>query len=323
MFRSRDIPRYCKIEHMSGFASFLPRLAIPVIAAALLCLIATPSQAQIVLFVTGEPITAYDIDQRARLLQLSGVRGKSRQDVIDELINDKLKILAGKRFNFEVSAKDVDNAFANIARGAGATPDQFAKQMQSSGINPNTLKARLKADLTWGQIVRGRFSQRLQVGEKDIFEAETRSGEPTEIGIDYTLHPITFVVPRGSPANVLEARRREAEGLRQRFQGCENGLGFARALRDVVVRAPIRRNSADLSPQLREILAKVEIGRLTPPESTPGGIEVFAVCEKKETMADSPTKRKLRDEMFAKRFEKQADRYLKELRAGAMIEYKN
>ena len=323
MFRSRDIPRYCKIEHKSGFASLLPRLAIPVIAAALLCLIATPGQAQIVLFVTGEPITAYDIDQRARLLQLSGVRGKSRQDVIDELINDKLKILAGKRFNFEVSAKDVDNAFANIARGAGATPDQFAKQMQSSGINPNTLKARLKADLTWGQIVRGRFSQRLQVGEKDIFEAETRSGEPTEIGIDYTLHPITFVVPRGSPANVLEARRREAEGLRQRFQGCENGLGFARALRDVVVRAPIRRNSADLSPQLREILAKVEIGRLTPPETTPGGIEVFAVCEKKETMADSPTKRKLRDEMFAKRFEKQADRYLKELRAGAMIEYKN
>jgi peptidyl-prolyl cis-trans isomerase SurA len=299
-----------------------PRLALPVIVAALLCLIASPGQAQIVLFVTGEPITAYDIDQRSRLLQLSGVKGKSRQDVIDELIDDKLKILAGKRFNFEVTAKEVDSAFNNIARGAGATVEQFSKQMQSSGVNPNTLKARLKSDLTWQQIVRGRFGQQLQVGEKDIFEAEAKSGEPTELGIDYMLHPITFVVPRGSPANVLEARRREAEGLRQRFQSCDSGLGFARALRDVVVRAPIRRNTADLTPQLREILSKVDVGRLTPPETTPGGIEVFAVCERKETTADSPTKRKLRDEMFAKRFQAQADRYLKELRAGAMIEYK-
>ena len=110
--------------------------------------------------------------------------------------------------------------------------------------------------------------------------------------------------------------------LRARFQDCESGLKFARALREVVVRAPIRRNSADLSPQLREGLAKVEIGKVTPPEQTSGGVEVFALCEKKETNSDSPTKRKLRDEMFSQRFKKQADRYLKELRAGAMIEYK-
>ncbi len=84
----------------------------------------------------------------------------------------------------------------------------------------------------------------------------------------------------------------------------------ARALRDVVVRPPVAENPADLSPALREILAKVEVGKLTPPESTSGGIEVFALCEKRETTADSLTKRKLRDEMFQERFKKQADRYL-------------
>ena len=170
--------------------------------------------------------------------------------------------------------------------------------------------------------MRGRFSAQLQVGDKDVFELEAKRNEQREIGIDYTLHPITFVIPRGSPPSVVEARKREAETLRQRFHDCDSGLKFARALRDVVVRAPVRRNSADLSPQLREILARVEVGKLTPPETTPGGIEVFALCQKKETTADSPTKRKLRDEMFAERFQTQADRYLRELRAGAMIEYK-
>ncbi len=183
---------------------------------------------------------------------------------------------------------EVDNAFADVARNVGMSADQFTEQLKRAGLNPNAFKARLKADLTWSQIVRGRFANSLQVGEKDIFEAEAARNEPKEVGLEYTLHPITFVVPRNSPAPVIEARKREADMLRTRFQDCASGLSFARALRDVVVRPPIRRNSADLSPQLREVLAKVEVGKVTPPEVTTGGVEVFALCEQKETNSDSP-----------------------------------
>jgi peptidyl-prolyl cis-trans isomerase SurA len=291
------------------------------VALVLVGLFGSSAHAQIVLYVTGQPITAYDIEQRGKLIALGG-KPKPRQEVINELIDDKIKILAGKRFNFEMSQAEVDSAFANIARNAGASTDQFSKMLESRGVNPNTLKARLKADMTWNQIIRGRYGKQLTPSEKDIFEAEMQSSDQKEAGIEYTLHPITFVVPRGSPANVIEARRREAEALRQRFQSCSSGLPFARALREVVVRAPIRRNSADLSPALRDILAKVEVGKVTPPEITEGGVEVFALCEKKETNADSPTKRKMRDEIFQRRFQKLADSYLKELRAQAMIEYK-
>jgi peptidyl-prolyl cis-trans isomerase SurA len=297
------------------------RILIAAATMAMLAMAASPARAQIVLYVTGQPITAYDIEQRGKLIALGG-KPKSRQEVINELIDDKIKILAAKRFNFEMSQAEIDQAYAGIARNAGTTPDQFSKMLESRGVNPNTLKARLKADLTWSQMVRGRFGQSLNPSEKDIFEAELKSNDQKEAGIEYTLHPITFVVPRGSPASVVEARKREADALRQRFQSCSTGLPFARALREVVVRAPIRRNSADLGPALREILAKVEVGKVTPPEVTEGGIEVFAICEKKETNSDSPTKRKVREEIFQKRFQTQADRYLKELRGQAMIEYK-
>jgi peptidyl-prolyl cis-trans isomerase SurA len=290
---------------------------------ALATVMLSPAQAQIVLYVTGQPITAYDIEQRGRLIALSsGGKSKSRQEVINDLIDDKLKILSAKRYNFELSQSDIDNAYAGMARGSGMSAEQFSKMLEGRGVNPNTLKARLKADLTWNQLVRGKFGQQLNPSEKDIFEAELKSNDQKEAGIEYTLYPITFVVPRGSPANMVEARKREADSLRQRFQSCSTGLSFARALREVVVRAPIRRNSADLSPALREILAKVEVGRVTPPEITEGGVEVFALCERKETNADSPTKRKVRNEIFQQRFQNQADRYLKELRSQAMIEYK-
>jgi len=306
-------------DRRAGTAGF--RL-IPGAFALAICatVLASPAEAQIVLYVTCQPITAYDIEQRSKLVGLAG-KPKSRKEVIDELIDDKVKILAAKRYNFEMSNADIDSAFSTMARNAGMTAEQFGKMLESRGVHPNTLKARLKADLTWNQIVRGRFGQQLTPSEKDIFEAEMKSDQK-ETGVEYTLHPITFVVPRGSSANVVEARRREAEALRQRFQSCSTGLPFARALREVVVRAPIRRNSADLSPALREILAKVDVGRVTPPEVTEGGVEVFALCDKKETNSDSPTKRKVRDEIFQKRFQSRADQYLKELRAQAMIEYK-
>jgi hypothetical protein len=111
---------------------------------------------------------------------------------------------------------------------------------------------------------------------------EPAQAEGGEVGYDYTLRPILFVVPRGDTA-FQEARRKDAEALRARFTTCDSGLLFARSMRDVAVREPITKNSSDLVPALRQILDKTEVGHLTPPETTSQGIELFALCEKKET----------------------------------------
>jgi peptidyl-prolyl cis-trans isomerase SurA len=300
----------------------MPRLTALALACFVLLLAAMPGHAQVAVLVNGDPITAYDIEQRGRLMALSSRQQPARQAVIDELIADKLKIQVGKRYGLTVSDSEVDNAFANIARSSGNSAENFAKSLQSQGLNPATLKSKLRSDIAWSQIVRGKFASRLQVGEKDIFEAMEKKSDGKDVGHEYLLRPIVFVVPRGSSAGYVEARRKEADALRARFQDCSSGVPFARALRDVAVRDPIRRNSADLSPQLRESLDKIELGRLTPPEVTSSGIEMFAVCERKETASETPGKRQVREEMFSQRFQKQGDNYLKELRAGAMIEYR-
>jgi len=73
---------------------------------------------------------------------------------------------------------------------------------------------------------------------------------------------------------------------------------------------------------LRDILDKTEVGHLTPPEQTAEGVQMFAVCSKKETKTDTPGLREVRDEMFQQKFGAKAKRYLEELRREAMIEYK-
>lgn len=280
----------------------------------------SPARAQVAIIVNGDPITLYDIEQRTRLMQIAGAKGAGRQQAIEELINDKLKLSAAKGYKLEITQSDVDSAFGNIARSSRTTPENFAKGLASAGINPDTLKARLKADLAWSQIIRGKYQSALQVGEKEILTTLEKR-EAKDVGYEYVLTPILFVIPRGAEG-MVDSRKRDADLLRVRFQDCKTGIPFARALRDVVVRDTIRRNSADLSPQLRGVLDKVDVGRLTPPEVTSGGVEVFALCEKKETTADSPARRALREEYYSERFKKHADRYLKELKKGAMIEYR-
>ena len=61
------------------------------------------------------------------------------------------------------------------------TPDQLTKSLESQGIRPDTLKARMKAEMVWTSLVRGRYKESLQVGEKDVAAAvQVKGGERTE-----------------------------------------------------------------------------------------------------------------------------------------------
>jgi peptidyl-prolyl cis-trans isomerase SurA len=281
------------------------------------------ADAQAVAIVNGDPITAFDLEQRTKLIQLSTHQNKPRNEVLEALVNEKLKVQLLKRFTIDGIDKDVDNAYANMARRMRATPKQFTENLEKSGVKTETLKSRIRADLVWGQIVRGRYQSSFQFSDQEV-DARLKVKHPEDenvVGYDYTLRPILFVVPRGSPPAAFEARAKEAEALRARFQSCDEGIALARGTRYVAVRTQVVKSSADLPAQLRDVLAKTEIGRLTAPETTQQGVEVYALCGKRQSES-GPAKKEIRDQMFNEAFEIVSKKYLKELRDQAMIEYR-
>jgi len=284
------------------------------------------AQAQnVAAFVNGEPITALDIDARSKFHEVSSPTHKapSRQEVLDELINEKLQIREGKRWGIDPSDNDVDQAFTSTAQRMHQTTEQFVQMLTKAGVTPMTFRSRLRAELVWQPLVRGRYSSSLEIFDKDILQEminKKPDGEPSE-SYDYTLRPILFVVPPGSPATAFEDRKREAEGLRNRFRSCDDGLPFARALRDVAVRDQIIRSSGDVPPDLRKGLDSVPVGQLTTPDITKLGIEMFAVCAKDASKGDNSVgKRQARETLFNEKFKQQSNKYLQELRRGALIE---
>ena len=302
----------------SGFAAALFILAITIT-------ISFPARAQqIVLLVNGSPITDLDIAHREKFIEMSTHKKPNRQDAINSLVDETLELKEAARYSLEVPDSEVQAAYDNVAENMGVDAQKLTQILTNGGASADTLKHKLKAQIAWTTLVRGRYKVSLEIADKDV-EAELQLHRPQDtgqVGYEYVVRPIVLIVPRGAPDAAYEARKRDADALRGRFANCTDGIPFARGLPEVAVRDPINKSSADLLPALRTILDSVELGHLTPPEQTAEGIQMFAVCSKKESKTDAPGLKEVRDKMFEKKFGAKANRYLADLRRQAMIEYK-
>jgi peptidyl-prolyl cis-trans isomerase SurA len=294
-------------------------------AALLLMLCATPSHAQTVaVIVNGDPITNYDIEQRSKLNFLSTHKPQVRKQVIDELIDEKVKIREGKKYTIDPSSSDIDGLYSGMSSRMHITPDQLTKSLASSGIRPETLKERMRAEMVWSSLIRGRFKESLQVGEKEVAAAAKSEtpDKPDTDSFEYKMQPIVLIVERGSPPAATEARRKEAEALRNRVQTCDEANVLFKSMQNAAIREAVTKTSADLPAALREVLDKTPIGHLTAPEVTKQGVEMVALCDKKPTTVDTPKKKEIRDKMFVDKYEAKSKAYLQEVRKAAMIEYR-
>jgi peptidyl-prolyl cis-trans isomerase SurA len=291
--------------------------------AAVLIVGVEPSCAQsVAVMVNGEPITNFDIEQRTKLNTISTHKTPTRQQVIDELIDEKVKLREGKKYGVDPGVSDVDASFASMSSRMRTTPEQLAKSLEGQGVRPETLKARMKAEMVWTSLVRGRFKDSLLVAEKDVQSAVQGDDKQAADAFEYQMRPIVLIVPRGADQSLIESRRKEAEALRNRVQTCQEADEIFKSMQNSAIRATITKTSADIPPVLREVLDKTPIGHLTAPEVTKQGVEMVALCGRKPTIADTPKKREIREKIYAEKYEAKSKAYLREVRKAAMIEYR-
>ncbi|MGC2777979.1 MAG: SurA N-terminal domain-containing protein [Bradyrhizobium sp.] len=309
--------------------AFLPRLrALAICTVAVLVWGAGMISAQaqsIVVMVNGDPITDFDIEQRMKLDFLSTRKQSTRQEVINELIDDRVKIKEGKKFGVEPSSADIDQSFAGMGSRMRLNTEQLTKSLESQGVRPETLKARIKAEIVWTSLVRGRYKEKLIVGEKDVAAAVAAAGGDADQqgqAFEYKMQPVVLIVPKGSPQSTYEARHKDAEALRGRVQTCQEANSYFRSMQNAAIKEIVIKTSADIPPNLRKVLDDTPIGHLTPPEVTKQGVEMVALCARSPTTVDTPKKRQIREDMYTKKYEATSKAYLQEVRKAAMIEYR-
>jgi peptidyl-prolyl cis-trans isomerase SurA len=288
------------------------------------------AQNTIQILVNDEPITSYDIRERGKMLRVFTGGKQGEKQAADQLIEERLMLQEAKRRSVEITDEALDAELGNRARAAKLTGPQFLQALRQAGINAETFKAFLRANLAWREVVRARFRATINVTDQDVTAALTSqppadpaapAGEEQTV-FEYRLQPIIFILPAGASAATETTRRKEATAFRAAFQGCDQSLTQAAGMSGVVVKPQVRREEGQLAPALKEALAALDVGGITEPEKVEDGIQILGVCAKTAIAGQTEATVETRQELSTERGELLARRYLRDLRADAVIEYR-
>jgi peptidyl-prolyl cis-trans isomerase SurA len=153
-----------------------------------------------------------------------------------------------------------------------------------------------------------------------INKRQVLSADPNEAVL--ALKQISINFPAGVTQAQAEARVNEFGTFIESLRGCADvEAGAAKIGADVVSNDQIK--AANLPEQLRAVLLNLQIGQTTPAfGSVEEGVRVFMLCGRDDPKdAGAPTFAAIMDQIEQERVNKRAQRYLRDLRNDAYIEY--
>ncbi|MEO1067469.1 MAG: hypothetical protein AAFW47_08820, partial [Pseudomonadota bacterium] len=223
----------------------------------------------------------------------------------------------------------VDQAFGSIARRLKLSPSQFSTALRQRGVNPSTLRQRLRAQITWQQLVaaRARSEGGRQSSSSDITSILfNRGGAGKNRKVqEYTIDRFVFVVKRDSSESVVRQRFREAEAFRRTYSSCEGASERANALKDVVVTKLGRFTTDTLPAEIKEDVLNGDVGTFTKPQRGELGVGLMAICGKREIVdnRDQAGAGFNAGQLSTQELQQRSKQYMSELRSLSNIRIRN
>ncbi|MEL6323519.1 MAG: peptidylprolyl isomerase [Pseudomonadota bacterium] len=129
----------------------------------------------IAVVVNDEPISYFDVRQRARMLMMT-LGAEPTQEVLqqlagtarEQLIEERLQLQAAKERELEISDEDIARSVEDIAQQAGVDRRTLYEQFVAAGISPLTLEDQIRADIGWRRIMQGLYGSRIRISGNQI-----------------------------------------------------------------------------------------------------------------------------------------------------------
>ncbi|NDW07415.1 peptidylprolyl isomerase [Jiella pacifica] len=247
---------------------------------------AAQAASEVAVVVNGQPVTTYQIRQRAAFLKLRREGGNLTQKATDELIDETLKLQEARRRGVNIPDPAVDQAFENFAKQNKLTTAQLTEVLSRAGFSAEGFKSYIRAQMSWGQAVQASLRRNETVSEQEAVQRMLAQGGKKPTTTEYTLQQVIFVIPPSERSAKLSLRKREAEGMRGRLRGCEGTYDIAKQLRDVTVRDLGRVAAPELPSLWKDAVEAASRGKTTPVKETDRGVEFIMVCNTREISDD-------------------------------------
>ena len=343
-------------------------------------------QRSIAALVNDEPITGYEIDQRAMMLSGTNIQaqakanfqaiiknpktsehlkqilqdtaranqGKSREDIIaiferrkkeygislqrrafesaratalpamkkkalEELIDDRLKTQEAKRLSVTIEDAELDRVIKGIADRNKMTLDEFKRQIGGS-LDP--IKSRIRATLSWNEVVRRKFAPLINVSNRDVDKLIATSSIAGDDDVELKVQRVRIAMPAKIEEHGVAMRIQEADKIRQKYTGCQSTAAAAMGVAGARFEDLGKRRPSTIPEPTRTLLVNAADGEMLPPTVNDGSIELWVVCGRETVKASETQRNQAEGQLKQKEFELMAKRYLKDLREDAHIEYR-
>lgn len=225
-------------------------------------------------------VTEFEVQQRLRFLQILNAPDATRELVIEELINDRLRKRAATSVGIELTEEGLAASLADFASRANLSTEEFEAALKQGGVDRETFREFVVTQTVWRELIRARYNRFVDISEADI--DERLAAAPQGDGIRVLVSEIIIPAPPPRAAQVRELAQRialsqtEAEFssfARQYSATPSRGAGGRLPWQDL----------ERLPPALRPVLLALNPGEVTAPLNIPNAVALFQLRGIEET----------------------------------------
>jgi len=121
--------------------------------------------------VNDSVVTWYEIDQRARFLEVLRAPGDLRAEALETLVNERLQVAEARRMGVVATDEEIEEGVVEFAGRADMGAEQFIRAIAEEGVAPETFRDFVANGISWRNVVRTRFGGRVQITDADIDQA--------------------------------------------------------------------------------------------------------------------------------------------------------
>jgi len=242
-----------------------------------------------------------------------------KKKALEELIDEKLKLQEAKKQSVTIEDAEVNRIVASIAERNKMTVDQFSKQIGGS-LEP--MKTRIRATLSWNEVVRRRFGPLISVSNKDVDKLVATAAVSGQDTVELQVQRVRITTPAKSADKGVAHGIEEADKLRANFTGCKSTSGLVAGIPGAKFEDLGKQRPSMFQEPTRSLLLNAGDGEMLPPSVGDDTVDLWVVCSHTALKADDEKRTTAENELKQKEFELMAVRYLKDLREDAHIEYR-
>lgn len=290
---------------------------------------------RIIVVVNKDAITASDVEERVRLINLSTgkpvtapIPDDMRKQIIQGMVDEVLQLQAAKSKKITVDDAEVEKALENLAKDNKMSLDAMVKMLKSNGISKQTMLTRLRAQMAWGRYIRAMYAPLVHITDQEVDKvlSETKDvkiEEPSVELMDITLCQAIFQVTPESPEEVMAILGPKIEETHQ-AKGCP---AFLKAAQGFGAKVDVNRvvKFGQLPEALKAMVKKAKPGTCMQPTMTPDGLVLTMVCSKTMPKVAPPpllTRDMASNAIEQEKLGKRAAQEMAKLKSAAFIEWK-